>query len=176
LLCCKRNNYSNRHNAVQEALFTTLSCSGQCVAKEVPLEHNKESNLRPADLLLDMWHDGKPLAVDVTVAHGWQVSEQGEQSKDKWRPFLKKREKGKHQKYDVPCEEEGWAFAAFAMGTWGGLGPEAAKILSRIAQRAAVCYEGQERNTKISEIYQLVSLSLSRQVWRLLLNKTQIWA
>jgi hypothetical protein len=171
LLCCKHNNFANRHNAVQEALYSILSCSGQCVAKEVALANAPDTQLRPADLLLDMWQDGKPTAVDITVSHGWQVAEQGKVVRDKWRPFLRKREKGKHQKYDEHCTREGWAFMAFSMGTWGGMGPEAAKILSRIAQRAAVCYEGQERANKLNEVYQHVSLSLFRQIWKLLLNK-----
>ena len=55
--------------------------------------------------------------------------------RDTWRPFLRKKEDLKHAKYDAACEREGWGFAAMAVGTWGGLGPEGAKFLSRVLKR-----------------------------------------
>jgi hypothetical protein len=177
LMCCKRNNFALRHNSVQDALFTILSTTGQGVQKEVPLPNAADSHLRPADLLLSSWQDGKPTALDVTVCHGWQ---QGEQSsnRERWRTFLKRKEAAKHQKYDVPCSNSGWSFTTVALGTWGGLGPESAKLLSRIVKRASAWQEGELRTMKQSELYQSISLSLARQLWKLLqvkhlMNKTR---
>ena len=125
LLCCPRNNFALRHNALQEALCKVLLQSGQQHQKEVPLREGVAPDLRPADILLQAWTDGSPCAVDITVTHGWSVAERGRPARDNWRPFLRKREERKHVKYDGPCRESGWTFAAMALGTWGGHGPEA---------------------------------------------------
>ena len=58
LLCCKRNNYSNRHSAVQEALATVLTESGQGHSREVRIPDVPDSQCRPADLLLRAWDNG----------------------------------------------------------------------------------------------------------------------
>ena len=89
LLLCPRINYSKRHAAVQEALACILSTAGQGFAREVALPHTP--NLRPADLLLRSYQDGKDTAVDLTISHGWQVSEQAV-GRERWRTFLRKKE------------------------------------------------------------------------------------
>ena len=58
-----------------------------------------------------------------------------------------------------------------AFGTWGGQGPEAAKLLHRIVQRAAAWQEGDLRLGRQDEIRCAVGLALMRQVWRLLGSK-----
>jgi hypothetical protein len=170
LLCCRRNNFSARHNAVQDALFQTLSNSGHRVQKEVSLPTARDSHLRPADLLLDCWSEGKPTALDVTVCHGWQAAEHTA-TRERWRSFLKRREDAKKQKYNVPCQQAGWGFTPFALGTWGGMGPETAKTLSRVAKRASSWQQGAERETKQAEIYQNVAIALLREVFHLLQPK-----
>ena len=125
LLCCPRNNFSQRHNAVQDALFNALSSTHCGVQKEVALPDPRDSHLRPADLLLANWQNGRPTAVDVTVSHGWsQASRNSLLTREKWRAFLKRKEAGKHDKYSSPCERAGWHFIPMAFGTWGGTGPE----------------------------------------------------
>ena len=54
-LCCKRIDFSARHNAVQDALFSVLAANGQTFSKEFPLQHIPDSQCRPADLLLVNW-------------------------------------------------------------------------------------------------------------------------
>jgi len=137
LVCCARNNYTHRHAAVQEALANILVGSGQGFEREVAIPGQPEGDLRPADLLLRAWQDGKPTAVDLTVCHGWQESERGSVSRERWRAFLRRKEEGKHAKYDAPCRQAGWGFLALGMGTWGGLGPEGAKLVHRLVKRAA---------------------------------------
>jgi hypothetical protein len=167
LMCCKRNNFALRHNSVQDALFNILSATGQGVQKEVPLPNQNDSHLRPADLLLSTWQDGKPTALDVTVCHGWQQGEQNS-GRERWRTFLKRKEEAKHSKYDIPCSKAGWSFTTVALGTWGGLGPESTKLLSRIVKRASSWQEGDLRTQKQAELYQTISLNLARQLWKLL--------
>ena len=75
LVCCRRNNFSRRHNAVQDALGGLLHEAGQGWSKEVPLPDPLDANLRPADLLIKCWTEGKDTTVDLTVSHGWKQSE-----------------------------------------------------------------------------------------------------
>ena len=63
-----------------------------------------------------------------------------------------------------------------AFGTWGGLGPEAAKLLGRATQRAASRLEGEFRNRRKEELRINLGLALVRHVWALLNNKNLISA
>ena len=128
---------------------------------------------RPADLLIRNWTEGKDTAVDLTVSHWWQVAlrTEGRASRERWRTFLRKKEKEKHEKYDACCQRAGWAFQAMAFGTWGGVGPEASRLLHRITQRAAGWQEGDLRSSLTEQGKQGVAVSLMRQVWRLLEGK-----
>ena len=174
LLCCARNNYALRHNAIQEAICQVLTTSGQQHQKEVPLRAGVAPDLRPADILLMAWTDGLPCAVDLTVSHGWAAGERRKPARDNWRPFLRRREEAKHGKYDRPCKASGWSFAAMAFGTWGGEGPEAAKLLARIFKRACAAVEPEERPARSKELSQTISLALMRQIWRLLSGRNLV--
>ena len=174
LLCCARNNFALRHNALQEAVCQVLSTSGQQHQKEVPLRVGVAPDLRPADILLGAWTDGLPCAVDLTVSHGWALAERRRPARDNWRPFLRRREEQKHAKYDRPCRMSGWSFAAMAFGTWGGEGPEAAKVMGRIIKRACAAVEPEERPGRSKELAQHLSLTLMRQIWRLLSGRNYV--
>ena len=76
LLCCPRNNFLPRHQAVQGTLVEFLSQNGIRHAVEVAIPGEDITTLRPADILLMAWEGGMDCAVDVTMAHGWQASEQ----------------------------------------------------------------------------------------------------
>jgi hypothetical protein len=176
-LCCKRNNFADRHDAVQDALFNILSGTGHAVSKEVPLQHALDSHLRPADLLVPTWHEGKPLAIDVTVVHGWTLAAASvarPQPRDNWRPFLRRKEERKHAKYDEPCAREGWHFAPAGFGTWGGVGPEGSKIISRMLKRAVTAETPEHRGVALRGLQERIGVALFRQVWRLLEAKNLI--
>jgi hypothetical protein len=113
------------------------------------------------------------MAMDLTICHGWQVSERTSTVKrDKWRQFLCRKEKDKHGKYDALCGRRAhWSFRALAFGTWGGVGPEAAKVLHRFLKRAACWQEGDLRAARQDELRQHVGLQLMKHVWRLLDGK-----
>jgi hypothetical protein len=174
LLCCARNNFALRHNAVQEAIANILTLSGQPFAKEVQLPDAPDGELRPADILLSAWQEGLPTAVDLTICHGWQVAERHTQSRERWRSFLRRKEAAKHAKYDAPCRAQGWAFVPMAMGTWGGMGPEGMKLMRRIIKRSATWLEGDLRAWRQQELLQSVGLTLMRHVWRLLGGKNYV--
>ena len=149
-----------------------LTESGQGHTREVRIPNVPDSQCRPADLLLRAWDNGSDTAMDLTICHGWQASEQTSSVKrDRWRHFLCRKEKEKHQKYDVLCRQAEWSFRALAMGTWGGVGPEGANILQRILKRAAGWQEGDLRPARQEELRQRIGLTLMRHVWRLLERK-----
>ena len=121
------------------------------------------------------YQDGCPTALDLTVAHGWQSSERFSVTRERWRTFLKRKELLKHSKYHAPCKAAGWGFLAMSFGTWGGMGPEGAKVLQRLAKRAASWQEGDLRSLRQSELLENVGLALMRQVWKLLANKNHLF-
>ena len=174
MLCCARKNFSNRHNAVQEALSELLTSSGQGHTREAQIPSCPDGELRPADILLQAFQDGAPTALDVTLAHGWQSSESCGVSRERWRTFLRRKEQAKHAKSDAPCKAAGWGFLAMSFGTWGGMGPEGARTLHRLVKRAASWQEGDLRAARQHELLEVIGLSLMRQIWRLLGNKNHM--
>ena len=173
-LCCPRNNYAKRHDAVQDAIFNILSTSGLAVAREVALPSDQEARLRPADLLLNNWLNGQPLAVDVTVSHNWPPGNSASPARDNWRPGLRRKEASKHMKYDEPCRNDGWGFRAIALGTWGGLGPEGAKTLAQIIKRATSWESPDTKGLMQKMHYETIGLALFRQIWALLEAKNYV--
>ena len=173
LLCCQRINFTKRHSAVQEALAYVLSESGQGFSREVVVPEQGDRQLRPADLLLRAWDGGKDTAVDLTVVHGWQISERSERvTRERWRSFLTRKEREKHLRYDIVCSGAQWSFAAMAFGTWGGLGPEAAKLLHRMCKRAACWWEGDLRASRQEDLRLTFGMTLMKHIWTLLSPKT----
>ena len=173
-VCCPRNNFAARHNAVKDALYSILSTNGEAVAKEVALAHSPDTQLRPADLLLPSWQLGGPTALDVTVVHGWSQAQRqhaNPPTREKWRSFLKAKEASKHLKYDTACGREGWHFQAIAIGTWGGLGPEGSRFLTKMLKRTTSWQEGDVKSSRQSEILERLGFALMTHVWALLKAK-----
>ena len=120
---------------------------------------------------------GRPQAIDVTIAHGWQSSERRDAAtvalrqdatREKWRAFLVDKEGKKHSCYDAQCAADGWDFAAMAFGTWGGMGPEGAKLLHHFIAKAAAQREVDLRAARKEELRLQFQMALTRQVWHLL--------
>ena len=61
-----------------------------------------------------------------------------------------------------------------AFGTWGGLGPEAAKLLARMVGRAAAWQEGPLRAWRQQGLREGVGLALMTHIWALLDAKNQL--
>ena len=127
---------------------------------------------RPFAHRLPIW---RPTAIDIAVAHGWQLVEQRRVTRERWRSFLRRKEQAKHSKYDAACKKAGWGFLAAAFGTWGGLGSEAGRVLHRLVKRAAGWQEGELRAARQHELMEVVGLAQMRQVWCLLGNKNDFF-
>ena len=142
--------------------------------REVPLNKaNCVPNgnaLRPAGLLLRAWQGGKDLAVDVTVSHPLQLSQQP-WTAAKAKGYLSSVEKKKVAKYSKACQLEGWEFTGAAFDTWGGVGPGARQVLFKLLRRAVGGVPSELKALRTQEHKQHLSLSLMRQVWKLLSAK-----
>ena len=79
------------------------------------------------------------------MAHGWQSAVACSPTREHWRAFLRRKEEAKHRKYDQACERAHWSFGALAFGTWGGLGPKAVRLITKLTKRAAGWQEGEHR-------------------------------
>ena len=77
-------------------------------------------------------------------------------------------------KYDAACARENWNFCALALGTWGGLGPEGAKVLSRILKRTTAWETSDERGAEQRLHSEAVGVALFRQIFSLLRAKNSI--
>ena len=171
LLCCRRNNFYGRHFVVQESFVAMAQAGDQPFQREAPLlTQNRMPQgrpLRPADLLLKAWCGGKDLAVDVTISHPLQAAQQP-WSAEKARGYLAMVERRKVTKYKEACTQEGWDFMGAAFDTWGGAGPGAKQVLFKLLKRAVGGVPLELRPLRTQEHKQLLSLSLMRQVWKLL--------
>ena len=123
--------------------------------------------LRPADLLLKNWFGGHDTAINLTVCHGWQQSEQT-LGREKWRAFLRRKEQAKHTKYDLVCKNANWRFTAMSFGTWGGMGPDAGNMMSRTIKKAVAWQDGDIKASLQEDLRHKVGLCLMSHIWDLL--------
>ena len=120
-----------RHNLVRDILVDICSKVGIMVRKEAPMgflsEDGKE--LRPADLLLFNWLQGKDACLDVTG-----ISPFAGVGATSWSPgiALHNAVEKKKRKYASKCEDNGYKFIPFAFSTFGEFDTEALDTLSRI--------------------------------------------
>ena len=120
-----------RHNLVRDMLVDVCCKAGVSVHKEAPLRFYSEAgkNLRPTDILLFNWLQGKDACVDVT--RDTPFAGTGVTS---WAPgvSLANAAERKRKKYVAKCEENGYKFISFAFSTFGELGKDALELLARI--------------------------------------------
>ena len=157
---------------MQQAIAEILEESGHgySLEEEIP---GADTSLRPADILLKGWYGGRDTALDLTICHGWQGSQQ-QASRERWRAFLRKQEKDKHTKYDIPCQAAHWEVRAMAFGTWGGMGPEGTQVLNRLIKRAASWHDGDLRVACQDRLQIKVGIALMTGVWQMLYNKNLV--
>ena len=120
-----------RHNLVRDVLIDICSKVGVAVRKEAPLGFLSEDgrDLRPADLLLFNWSQGKDACMDMTG-----ISPFAGGGVNSWAPgvALCNAVEKKKRKYASICAANGYSFIPFAFSTLGELDKEALGILSRL--------------------------------------------
>ncbi|KAL6517045.1 hypothetical protein OROHE_018005 [Orobanche hederae] len=123
-----------RHDHVRDTLYDVLWRAGISAKKEAavkfltnPLEGR--STLRPADVLIFGWANGKHTCVDLTgvsplvgIGHGTFTVGQA----------ALRAASGKIAKHEKACIDNGHTFIPFAFDTFGFLAPEAVGLLKRV--------------------------------------------
>ena len=136
-------------------------------AKEVALPPRVEhpGRLRPADILLLGWDNGRDVAVDLTIAsctaldcHPLSVAAA--------QTHLREKEADKVRRYRELSASAGWGFHPAAYSVWGAQGPGAATLLHEICKRATADSEAWSRLARAREIRQSLSLALARETAR----------
>ncbi|GJX02382.1 hypothetical protein Tco_0186295 [Tanacetum coccineum] len=120
-----------RHNLVRDILVDICSKVGIMVRKEAPMGFlsGDGKDLRPADLLLFNWLQGKDACLDVTC-----ISPFAGMGATSCAPgvALHNAVEKKKKKYGSVCEENGYKFIPFAFSTFGEFDTDALDTLSRI--------------------------------------------
>jgi hypothetical protein len=162
---CGHNGITRRHNSLRDAFCTVLASAAIPFAKEVSLPPRPEqpSRLRPADILLLGWDNGKDVAIDFTVSCPTALDCQP-LSVAGAKTHLREKEADKVRKYRALSADVGWGFHPAAYSPWGGQGPGAATLLHEVCRRACADADGWSRQTRSREIRQALSLTLAREV------------
>ena len=79
---------------------------------------------------------------------------------------VEKHEEAKKEKYSRMCEAAGCAFVPWGMGTWGGFGPEAHRVLKRLTVHMVGDKAGSLKAEQTQLIWGPLSVSVMRQVAR----------
>ncbi|KAJ0924670.1 putative exostosin [Helianthus annuus] len=132
--CKELPGFKYRHDWVRDVLCDVLKRAGISAKKEAlvnfltdPLEGR--STLRPTDMLVFGWEGGKYACVDLTGVSplvglkdkGFVVGQ-----------AVLKAEASKVAKHEKACRENQHVFVPFAFDTFGGLAPDAMRLLNRV--------------------------------------------
>ncbi|GJV80472.1 hypothetical protein Tco_1516342 [Tanacetum coccineum] len=120
-----------RHDLVRDILVDICSKVGIMVHKEAPMGFLSDDrrDLRPADLLLFNWIQGKDVCLDVTG-----ISPFAGMGSNSLAPgvALHNAVEKKKRKYTTKCADNGYKFIPFAFSTFGEFDKDALDTLSRI--------------------------------------------
>ncbi|GKE76552.1 hypothetical protein Tco_1542672, partial [Tanacetum coccineum] len=129
--CCSEVGVKFRHNPVRDILVDICSKVGIMVRKEAPMGFLSEDrkDLRPADLLLFNWLQGKDACLDVTC-----ISPFASMGATACAPeaALHNAVEKKKKKYGSVCEKNRYKFIPFAFSTFREFDTDALDTLSRI--------------------------------------------
>jgi len=130
--CPNNPGFKARHDGVRDTLASLFYEGGIQVVKEAPVSFLTEQNLsslRPADLLIPGWINGKPTCVDVV---GVSPFVQGHNGAYLGESNLSRSVQAKLSKHQAKCEENHHAFVPFGFDTFGGFAPEAIRMITRL--------------------------------------------
>eukprot|EP00731_Ephydatia_muelleri_P019436 Em0012g261a len=127
-----------RHNSLRNVFVE--SCHRACLGGQVEVGSGlglDRLHSRPADVLVNNWHLGKPAAFDLTITSPLNpitLTEAGVRCGSSAR-FAEAR---KHNANDSKCAELGWVCIPLAVESYGCWGMEAQQSFSRLAARLAI--------------------------------------
>ena len=121
----------HRHNIVRDVLVDICSRSGISARKEVDigLYGDRDRSLRPADILLYSWEDGRDVCVDLTGSS--PLTQSGMLDFVPGRAVTDAAQR-KRVKYGAKCDDIGYGFLPFSFSSFGELEKDAVTLLKRI--------------------------------------------
>jgi hypothetical protein len=147
IMSCARNRrtlLNRRHNNVAATLAKLARQAGFTVERE-PLHHLRpDTTIKPGDAhwnehgdLLLVKHDRR-LLIDVSIVRSSSTSMMHAQKSTVWQPLIAARKKveQKHVLYDALAKANEWEMFGFVCESYGGLAPEARRLLRIIASHA----------------------------------------
>ena len=165
VLCCKAAGVYSRHNALRDTVADLLRECGCETRTEFPLPDTK---LRPADVYTPAFPGESALAVDVSVVHPLQPSQNATATVTAGAA-AQKREAAKVKLYDELCSRRAWGFTAFVGETTGAWG-QAAQRCMRALVRAKCLRTGEDQqevaHTAWDAVCHAVAFSVARQLVR----------
>ncbi|KAL5717786.1 hypothetical protein ACHQM5_010751 [Ranunculus cassubicifolius] len=141
LMCASDYGIKHRHNHVRDTLYDLCFIAGISSKKEagIGLVDGKGGELRPADVLLYNWEDGRSTCIDVTVTAPFcSIGTDNFVAGEACTVASQKKKK----KYVTACEGLGYNFVSFAVSTIGDMDSEATQLLTRIHRFLASCEGG----------------------------------
>ena len=125
-MSCKRGGDAViQHNQLRDEFAEACRCAHFQVRIEMDSGLTPDHNhSRPADVLVEGWERGKPVAFDITVTSPLCPAFLGEASQVAGAAALA-AETRKHIANDKRCQELGWACIPIAVETYGNWGQEA---------------------------------------------------
>ena len=130
---CRRSGAITRcHNLLRDVAKSISVAAGYTVFSEQTIPSNHA--LRPADILIHNWKEGKPLALDFTVSTPSLNADSDPELKIA-ASMLDQACQKKVRHYRQACERDGWLFQPFAVDVFGAIHPTARKIAEAIIHR-----------------------------------------
>ena len=169
VVCCARNQLKHRHSVLQGALFELAQLAGIPAALEVALPDGSV----PGDVCFRQWDADGPLMVDLTIRHPTPLGT-SPPPVDGLRAWFTTQAEDKDALYLDKCRRSGYSFLPFVVTPWGGLGPDAMKVMLRLQKLALGSKRGWARTRLAQQIWQKLSLAVCKPVARQLTALLQV--
>eukprot|EP00731_Ephydatia_muelleri_P017721 Em0010g819a len=159
-----------RHNALRDTLVHFLHRAHASVQVEVGAGlFPDHSQSRPADILLQNWNLGRPVALDISVVSPLNPSTLAEAGAT-FGAVLEATESRKHQANDEKCSALGWVSTPLAVDSYGAWGKEASLFLAQVAARLAI-HKSLPKSQASFDLFSNLSICLIRANARAILRR-----
>ncbi|KAL5484221.1 hypothetical protein EMCRGX_G020680 [Ephydatia muelleri] len=127
------------------------------------------SQSRPANILLQNWNLGRPVALDISVGSPLNPSTLAEAGAT-FGAVLEATESRKHQANDEKCSALGWVSTPLAVDSYGAWGKEASLFLAQVAARLAI-HKSLPKSQASFDLFSNLSICLIRANARAILRR-----
>ena len=159
-----------RHNALRDTLVHFLHHAHASVQVEVGTGlFPDHSQSRPADILLQYWNLGRPVALDISVVSPLNPSTLAEAGAT-FGAVLEATESRKHQANDEKCSALGWVSTPLAVDSYGAWGKDASLFLAQVAARLAI-HKSLPKSQASFDLFSNLSICLIRANARAILRR-----